>query len=259
MAHLKVAVDTPQHTTLREPLSYLGDPALLPGTLVRVPLGHREVTGIVWTDRAGSGADPVDPAIDLKPLLHALTSLAPLGARWCELIEFAAGYYQRGIGEVALSVLPPELRKLDDAQVRQRIARLHKALAAAPATAAAAEPAGGVASLDAAQTQALAALVEMQRSMKETHPPSAPTVLLHGITGSGKTEIYLRAAAQALAEGRQALVLVPEINLTPQLEARFSERFTGRHIVSMHSGLTPAQRLRSWLAAHLGLADLVLG
>ena len=84
-------------------------------------------------------------------------------------------------------------------------------------------------------------------------------MLLHGVTGSGKTEIYLQAAAQALAEGRQVLVLVPEINLTPQLVARFTERFAGRHIVSMHSGLTPAQRLRSWLAAHLGLADLVLG
>jgi primosomal protein N' (replication factor Y) len=54
-------------------------------------------------------------------------------------------------------------------------------------------------------------------------------------------------------------VLVPEINLTPQLEARFAERFAGHRIVSLHSGLTPAQRLRSWLAAHLGLADLVLG
>jgi primosomal protein N' (replication factor Y) len=55
------------------------------------------------------------------------------------------------------------------------------------------------------------------------------------------------------------LVLVPEINLTPQLEARLAERFPGRVLVSLHSGLTPAQRLRHWLLAHLGLADLVLG
>jgi primosomal protein N' (replication factor Y) (superfamily II helicase) len=88
-------------------------------------------------------------------------------------------------------------------------------------------------------------------------PPA--TVLLHGVTGSGKTEVYLGAAAQALAAGQQALVLVPEINLTPQLEARFAARFAGKVIVSLHSALTPAQRLRSWLAAHLGLADLVLG
>jgi len=83
--------------------------------------------------------------------------------------------------------------------------------------------------------------------------------LLHGVTGSGKTEIYLRAAAQALSRGRQALVLVPEINLTPQLEARFAERFGEKRIVTLHSALTPVQRLRHWLTAHLGLADLVLG
>jgi primosomal protein N' (replication factor Y) len=97
-------------------------------------------------------------------------------------------------------------------------------------------------------------------SIAESSTSSTPaTLLLHGVTGSGKTEVYLGAVAQALEAGRQALVLVPEINLTPQLEARFAERFRGRHIVSLHSGLTPAQRLRSWLAAHLGLADIVLG
>ena len=256
---LRVAVEAPQHTALREPLAYLGDPALVPGTLVRVPLGRREVTGIVWPDGTETRRAPVDPAIDVKSLLHALTALTPLNARWCELIEFAAGYYQRGIGEVALSVLPPELRKLDDTQVRHRIARLHKAVAASEPVHARAAASRSSPELDAAQTQALAELRAMQSPTHEPGPASAPTVLLHGITGSGKTEIYLRAAAQALAEGRQVLVLVPEINLTPQLEARFTERFAGRHIVSMHSGLTPARRLRSWLAAHLGLADLVLG
>jgi primosomal protein N' (replication factor Y) len=89
--------------------------------------------------------------------------------------------------------------------------------------------------------------------------PGGKPVLLHGVTGSGKTEVYLRAAAAALARGEQALVLVPEINLTPQLEARFAERFPGRLLVSLHSALTPAQRLRHWLLAHLGRADLVLG
>jgi primosomal protein N' len=67
-------------------------------------------------------------------------------------------------------------------------------------------------------------------------------VLLHGVTGSGKTEVYLHAAARCAGAGQQALVLVPEINLTPQLEARFAERFPGRVLVSLHSGLTPAQR-----------------
>ena len=83
--------------------------------------------------------------------------------------------------------------------------------------------------------------------------------MLHGVTGSGKTEVYLQAAAQALASGKQVLVMVPEINLTPQLEARFAARFAGHRLVSLHSGLTPPQRLRHWLAAHLGQAELVLG
>jgi primosomal protein N' (replication factor Y) len=83
--------------------------------------------------------------------------------------------------------------------------------------------------------------------------------LLHGVTGSGKTEVYLRAVEQVLARGRQALVLVPEINLTPQLEARFAARFPGHRLASLHSALTPVQRLRHWLLAHQGRADLVLG
>ncbi len=87
----------------------------------------------------------------------------------------------------------------------------------------------------------------------------AQPTLLQGVTGSGKTEVYLRSAASALQQGRQVLVLVPEINLTPQLEARFAERFADRRMVSLHSALTPAQRLRHWLLAHLGQADLVLG
>ena len=79
------------------------------------------------------------------------------------------------------------------------------------------------------------------------------------MTGSGKTEVYLHATEQVLAAGLQALVLVPEINLTPQLEARFAARFPNHRLVAMHSGLTPVQRLRHWLMAHLGRADIVLG
>jgi primosomal protein N' (replication factor Y) len=241
---VRVAVDTPQHSGLGGPLDYLGDAAIEPGRLLRVPLGRREVTGIAWI-----GEPQAEGVGELRPVGQVFAALPPLSRRWCELVDFAAAYYQRGTGEVALAVLPPELRKLDDAQLANRIAKLHKRLAAAPAAAAAGErPA--LSDEQAAALQRLAAL---------DGGDAAPTVLLHGVTGSGKTEVYLRAAEAALAAGRQALVLVPEINLTPQLEARFSERFAGRHIVSLHSGLTPAQRLRHWLAAHLGLADLVLG
>ncbi len=242
-----VAVDTPQHTDLTGPLSYRSERTLAPGTLVRVPLGSREVTGLVWRGMSGNAAEAPQT---LRDVAEAMTALPPLTARWCELVEFAAAYYQRGIGEVALAVLPPELRKLGNGQVENRIAKLHKAMASRDG-----QPEGATTrpALSPDQAAVLEALQASERSER------APTVLLHGITGSGKTEVYLQAAARTLESGRQALVLVPEINLTPQLERRFAERFAGRRIVALHSGLTPAQRLRSWLAAHLGLADLVLG
>ncbi|WP_298824484.1 primosomal protein N' [uncultured Piscinibacter sp.] len=240
MVRLRVAVDTPQHAGLGGTLDYLSEQPLSAGTLVRVPLGRRDLLGVVWSGDASACAETA-----LKPLAAVLTELPPLDAAWRELVSFASGYYQRSIGELALSVLPPELHKLDGAQIALRLRKLHKARdEAPPATPQPAPPPS------AEQAEVLGRL--------EATPASTP-VLLHGVTGSGKTEVYLHAAARSLEAGRQALVLVPEINLTPQLEARFAQRFAGRRIVSLHSGLTPAQRLRSWLAAHLGLADLVLG
>jgi primosomal protein N' (replication factor Y) len=238
---LAVAVETPQHSAVGGLLDYTSERPLAPGTLLRVPLGRREVPGIVW-DR---GPAPPAAGLELRPVGTVLSALPPLPADWRALVDFAAAYYQRGVGELALAVLPPELRKLDDTQLARRVARLQRE-AAAPSAAVPAPPARPV--LSAEQAAALEIVSRADRPL-----------LLHGVTGSGKTEVYLRAAEQALAAGRQALVLVPEINLTPQLQARFAERFPGRVLVSLHSALTPAQRLRHWLLAHLGLADLVLG
>ena len=235
---LSVAVETPQHAGLGGLLDYRAPSVLAPGTLVRCPLGRRTVPGIVWGEPEGRHT-PSDRLRDVAEVMH---SLPPLPAAWRALVDFAAGYYQRGIGELALSVLPPELRKLSGPQVAKRVARLLKSPPAAPGGPAPEWPA-----LTAEQAAALEGL-----------PPVGPA-LLHGATGSGKTEVYLRAADRALRSGRQVLVLVPEINLTPQLEARFAQRFPDRVLVALHSGLTPAQRLKHWLMAHLGLADLVLG
>ena len=235
---LGIAVETPQHAGLAACLDYASEQALPPGTLVRVPLGKRDVAGIVWQ----AGASAAAPGTLLRPVREALTALPPLSDAWRQLVGFAAGYYQRGLGELALAVLPPELRKLDATQLDRRLARIKPSSAVArsdaPPPALSPEQAGAVAALLAG-------------------PPA--THLLHGVTGSGKTEVYLQAAAHALASGKQILVLVPEINLTPQLEARFAERFAGHVLVSQHSGLTPPRRLRHWLAAHLCGADLVLG
>ncbi len=246
-SRLRVAVETPQHAAIGL-LDYTSSAALPPGTLVRVPLGRREVPGIVW-DQA---ADPLLPDAQLRPVTQALAALPPLAAPWRRLIDFAAAYYQRGTGEMALSVLPPELRKLDDSQLARRVAKLQRALPAAATTATAPATAPDTPPpLTAEQQAALAALADPAQAQRPA--------LLFGVTGSGKTEVYLHAAAQALAAGRQALLLVPEINLTPQLEARFAARFPQHRLVSLHSALTPAKRLRHWLLAHLGMADLVLG
>jgi primosomal protein N' (replication factor Y) len=77
-------------------------------------LGRRDVAGIVWDDDAGRAADP---GLELRSIAETVRSLPPLGASWRRLVDFAASYYQRSVGEIALSVLPPELRRLDDAQV----------------------------------------------------------------------------------------------------------------------------------------------
>jgi len=82
--------------------------------------------------------------------------------------------------------------------------------------------------------------------------------LLHGVTGSGKTEVYLRAIEAVVARGEQALVLVPEIALTPQLVARFAQRFDAPLAV-LHSSLSDQERLRAWRAARSGTAPVVIG
>ncbi|MCB1649854.1 MAG: primosomal protein N' [Pseudomonadales bacterium] len=82
--------------------------------------------------------------------------------------------------------------------------------------------------------------------------------LLDGVTGSGKTEVYLQVIAAVLAQGRQALVLVPEISLTPQTIARFRQRFQC-HIAVLHSGLTDSERLNAWLEARDGVAQIIIG
>ena len=252
MCRLRVLVDLPRHSRLDAVLDYLAPEPWPAGTLVRVPLGKREVCGIVWG--MAETPDPAEAdgeAPALRSVVQVLTDLPPFTHGWLRLVAFAASYYQRSPGEVALSALPPDLRDLDAVQLARRLKWLDKALATAAKVANAAAQAGTPErpALSPEQQQVLDVLAD---------GPPQPS-LLFGATGSGKTEVYLREAERVLAAGRQALVLVPEINLTPQLEARFAERFPERCIVSLHSGLTPAQRLQHWLSAHLGWADLVLG
>ena len=239
---VEVAVQNPAHSALGDVLSYVSPARVAPGTLVRVPLGRREVLGVAWHAQLAGAADEAAPPMELRPVAAVLDDLPPLGEAWRDLVTFAARYYQRSLGEIALAALPPQLRDMGAAQLARRLKRQ-----AAPSPAAEA-PHGPP--LSPEQAHALA------RFEAESGP-----FLLFGSTGSGKTEVYLQAVA-ALFErepGAQALVMVPEINLTPQLQARFKDRFGAGAVVSLHSGMTNPQRLASWLAAHAGAARIVLG
>lgn len=123
--------------------------------------------------------------------------------------------------------------------------------AAAQATPRSVGTAPGKPELTPEQQAAVAAITQAPMRFK--------TWLLHGITGSGKTEVYLRAMEAVLDGGGQVLMLVPEIGLTPQLEARIRSRFSAWTTVTMHSGLAAGERVRNWLAAHSGMANIVVG
>jgi primosomal protein N' (replication factor Y) len=252
-------------------LSYLCDLTPAPGTLVRVPLGQRELLGVVWDLATYPAAVSLDPG-KLRSTAAVLDALPPLSTSWRRLVDFAASYYQRSPGEVALAALPPQLRELNSAQLERRLKKLAKAaanLATANSHSVGSEivdrtalPGGnGAASLD---IDSIALSAEQTRAVDQFNQNHGP-FLLFGATGSGKTEVYMRCTAELLAHSShaQVLVMVPEINLTPQLEDRFKARFCKLYgedaVVSMHSGMTPAQRLNAWLAAHSGVARVVLG
>jgi primosomal protein N' (replication factor Y) (superfamily II helicase) len=244
---LQVAVAAPAHSDLPPTLSYGHTQPLAAGSLVRVSLGKREVLGIVWGEDSEQRNSA--PDVKLKAIEGHLADIAPLNAAWRALIGFTARYYQRSLGEVALAALPPQLRELDALQLAKRLKRKSQLEAASDDK----ENAADSVALSAEQMAA----IDQFFSANTTDKPA----LLFGSTGSGKTEVYLRSVARVLAEDEKAqvLIMVPEINLTPQLLFRFTERFAHQQIVTMHSGMTPAQRLKSWLLAHSGQARIILG
>ncbi len=254
---LQIAVATPAHINLPQVLSYSHAQWLAAGSLVRVPLGSREVLGIVWEDAKPSDAQAQElPQHALKAVAGSLGDIPPLNAAWRALIAFTARYYQRSLGEVALATLPPQLRELDAQQMAKRLKPKKSSKAADAAVDSATENATNSVALSAEQTAAI------EHFFTEKTPESiSKPALLFGSTGSGKTEVYLRSVSRVLAENdmAQVLIMVPEINLTPQLQSRFTERFADQQIATLHSGMTPAQRLKSWLLAHSGAARIILG
>ena len=207
-----------------------------------VPFGPREVVGLIVEILEDTDV----PEDKLKAALAVRSQLAPLSPQWLALAGFAAEYYQRPLGEVALPGLPKNLRVASTVALDRaikKLAKLEQAHDPAPAN---------VPVLNAGQQAAADAIVASQGF--------AP-FLLYGVTGSGKTEVYLQACAQVLAREPQGqvLVLVPEINLTPQLETNIRSRFPGVMLSTLHSRLSEGERMLHWLAAHEGKARIVLG
>ena len=315
---VRVALDHP----MAELYDYrwLADTAPRLGQLVGVSFGRRSAVGLIFEI-----VEETDVALDkLKEVAEVCEAMAPLSSTWLDLIRFAASYYQRALGEVAMPALPAPLReterwaRLFAREPRYRLTplgeaalwealpvrahalrRLADALRDAPpltATVARGLHAKAVPTLAGWMDDGWIESVEEDDGTPAERPspvtfdtananrPGVPTptpdqlaalgeidaaasfetFLLYGVTGSGKTEVYLRSLASLLARrpDAQALVLVPEINLTPQFERTFRARFSDLApdaIVSLHSGLAEGERTTNWLAAHSGRARIVLG
>lgn len=299
---VSVAVFAP----LDKPLSY-AVPAHLkerafPGVRVRVPLGRRQVLGVILGAAASSQES-------LRPLLDILDRQVLLPCALLDFLQRAAAYYRYPLGEVLRTALPAALTRLQ-APTGIRAERFYRAESNT------APPRGarqrdvlaflqqqGEVSLTAIQHKFPASYSTLNRlaelgcvRVREGEklrdplldqpvpgdPRPAPNedqrraldvllpqvrsrsfapFLLHGVTGSGKTEVYLHAIAAALQQGRQALVLVPEISLTPQLVGRFRARFHKelRRVSVLHSGLSDGERYDAWRAIARGEVAIVIG
>ena len=265
------------------------------GRCVRVPFGRGEKTGLIVA-LPDAAELPVER---LKPVIAIQREAPALPADWLALVEFTARYYQHPLGEVVAMALPPRLRRADavagaeadpllelsaagrqaladskresralallrsldaDGPSRRQLLRDHHGPAVSDALkrgwitpGSAADPAqmAGAPTLTDEQQAAVASLSE---GFGRFQP-----FLLFGVTGSGKTEVYLRLVQQVIAGGGQALILVPEIALTPQLEGRVAGRFPAARVVSLHSALAEGARSQGFVQAMEGRADIVLG
>lgn len=238
---LQIALDTPLNSVFDYGWPY-EDEAPQVGQLALVSFGRREAMGIIVAIK-----DETDvPPDKLKNALAVRTQLSPLSPQWLALAGFAADYYQRPLGEVALPGLPKNLRVPKTVALDRALKKLAKLDVTNDATP------SGMPPLNPAQREAADAIGGAR---------GFTPLLLYGVTGSGKTEVYLQACAQVLARDPQAqiLILVPEINLTPQLEANIRARFPGLMLATLHSSLSEGERMLHWLSAHGGQARIVLG
>ncbi len=269
-------------------LTYRAETALAPGTIVAAPLGNRAVMGVVWDDPA----DEAVPAEKLK-VVSALSEDLSFDGPLRRFIDFVAAYTLAPRGAVlkltlrgpeALEAVEPAkgltLTGLSPGKWTPARERVRAALAAGPMPRARLGEVAGVSSAIITGMLKAGALAQMDLPEALPAEPKMPELsadqnaaaealsasigegfsvtLLNGVTGSGKTAVYLEAVAAALAAGRQALVLMPEIALTPMVVARLTERL-GHEPAEWHSGRTPAARNAVWRQVADGSASVVVG
>ncbi|HUD11263.1 MAG TPA: primosomal protein N' [Candidatus Saccharimonadia bacterium] len=191
------------------------------GKIVRVPIGRRQVSGIIV-------AEASRPEFNTRNITEVL-ELAPVPVELMQLAQWLSAYYAASPSSVWSTMLPAGLLK-----------------SRRPSKPAPERTASGLPTDPLTAEQSLA-LTTIQSS---THS----TALLQGVTGSGKTRIYMTMAAEALQNGRSCLILVPEITLTPQIVAQFEKAF-GAQVLASHSKLTESQRHKIWIEAHQAAAN----
>lgn len=193
--------------------------------MVKIPLGRRQTLGIVADLKPATGPLPhlktITALVDLRPYLTPAQ---------LELARWVAEYYVTSLGLVIKAMLP----KLSVRPPKLVIP-------------------------DVPRTPAFALTDQQKAALKLIFTSPNPVTLLYGVTGSGKTEVYLQAIARVLKEGKQCLVLIPEISLTPQTIARFQARFDPAIIALLHSQLPYGQRFREWQRIRDGKAKIVIG
>jgi len=211
---------------------------LQPGHRLLVPFGNSKALGFFlgWEERPlGATLKPMEAVLEESP---ALTEDV------FALVQFAAKHYRAPLGEALKTALPPGLNAPKPAKpTRKRKPRQVPVV-------------GEVSARPEQLSKEQARVVEALYATMEAGGYQA--FLLHGATGSGKTEVYLRVVEKALERGLGALVLVPEIALTPQLSGRFQARF-GEQVALLHSGMSDAERLFHFQALREGKAFVALG
>ncbi len=222
-----VLVDVP----LKQSFTYLVPEELqeasLFGCRAVVPFGSREVTGYIVGVR-----DTDDSPFELKELKRMIDSEPVFTEKTVELVRWISRFYLCSEGEAISLVIPGGRRDSAYGGLEQDEAF----------------SAGRIDRLSAEQEAALSSILNSDERM----------FYLHGVTGSGKSEVYLRTAEAVIAEGKGVIYLVPEITLTHQLAVLVAGRFSNR-VAILHSALTPSQRLKQWRRILNGEVDLVIG